>query len=341
VGSRGGPGLEHDVTGPPSRGRAPNADLLADNLRRAVAAHCVVGGLPELPGRLHTLRALTAEARTRSAAAPALAGPVGSRRRMAELRLALVALRRAAHDRQVTINDLLLAAVTPGLHDLLSGKGECRPAQVLRASVPVGAHDDRAGGILVAPLPAGIDDSDERLRLICAQTRRRKQPPDEGIAAILSMPPSLARLGVLWARHTASSHINLYVTNIPRPRQPLYLAGAQIADVAPLAPLVAGVPLSVTALSYSGVLAVSLLADSTAVDLTMLAAGVRRSFDDYRRGRGSPSGRAEAAASARPSGPRVGPGRPTAYPERRPEPVCSLQTPVSGRRGSAAGLGRR
>jgi hypothetical protein len=89
------------------------------------------------------------------------------------------------------------------------------------------------------------------------------------------------------------------------------------------------------------VLAVSLLADSTAVDLTMLAAGVRRSFDDYRRGRGSPSGRAEAAASARPSGPRVGPGRPTAYPERRPEPVCSLQTPVSGRRGSAAGLGRR
>jgi WS/DGAT/MGAT family acyltransferase len=260
-------------------------ELLADNLRRrAAAAHRVVRGLPELPARLHTLRALTAEARTRSAAAPALAGPVGSRRRMTVLRLPLAALRRAAHDRHVTINDLLLAAVTAGLHDLLSGQGECRPDLILRASVPVGAHDGSAGGMLVAPLPVGIDDSDERLRLICAQTRRRKQHPDEGLAAMLSMPPSLARLGVLWARHSASSHINLYVTNVPGPRQPLYLAGAQIADVAPVAPLVAGVPLSVTALSYSGVLAVSLLADPAAVDLTMLAAGVRRGFDDYPRG---------------------------------------------------------
>jgi diacylglycerol O-acyltransferase len=100
--------------------------------------------------------------------------------------------------------------------------------------VPVGAHDGSAGGMLVAPLPAGIEDNEERLRLICAQTRRRKQHPDEGIAAMLSMPPSLARLGVLWGRHTASSHINLYVTNVPGPRQPL--AGARIADVAPLAP---------------------------------------------------------------------------------------------------------
>ena len=34
---------------------------------------------------------------------------------------------------------------------------------------------------------------------------------------MLTMPPSLARLGVLWARHAASSHINLYVTNVPGP----------------------------------------------------------------------------------------------------------------------------
>jgi WS/DGAT C-terminal domain len=64
------------------------------------------------------------------------------------------------------------------------------------------------------------------------RTSRRKQHPDEGITAILTMPPSLARLGVLWARHSASSHINLYVTNVPGPPQPLYLAGAQVADVA-------------------------------------------------------------------------------------------------------------
>jgi hypothetical protein len=49
---------------------------------------------------------------------------------------------------------------------------------------------------------------------------------------MLTMPPSLARLGVQWARHAASSHINLYVTNVPGPPQPLYVAGAQVVDVA-------------------------------------------------------------------------------------------------------------
>jgi hypothetical protein len=44
---------------------------------------------------------------------------------------------------------------------------------------------------------------------------------------------------------------------------------------------VAGVPLSVTALSFNNVLAVSLLADQAAVDLLVVAAGLRRGFDDY------------------------------------------------------------
>ena len=87
---------------------------------------------------------------------PALAGPVGSRRRMAVLRLPLAALRRAAHDRDVTINDLLLAAVTAGLHDLLSGQDECPAIWFCAASVPVGAKDGSAGGTLVAPLPVGV-----------------------------------------------------------------------------------------------------------------------------------------------------------------------------------------
>jgi Wax ester synthase/diacylglycerol acyltransferase catalytic domain/WS/DGAT C-terminal domain len=199
-------------------------ELLADNLRhRAAAAHNVVRRLLELPARLHALRALTAEARTRSASVSTLAGPVGSRRRMTVVRLPLAALRRAAHDRHVTINDLLLAAVTRGLRDMLNGQDACRPDLILRASVPLGARDGSAAGMLVASLPVGIEDSEERLHLICEQTRRRKQHPGEGIAAILAMPPSMARLGVLWGRHTASSHINLYVTNVPGPPQPLYL----------------------------------------------------------------------------------------------------------------------
>jgi WS/DGAT/MGAT family acyltransferase len=258
------------------------AELIGDNLRRrTVAVRRMIRGLPELPARLRTIRALATETRARAAPAPALAGPVGSRRRMTVIRLPLAELRRGAHARDVTINDVLLAAVTTGLRDLLSAQGDCPENLVLRASVPVGARDGGAGGMIVAPLPVGVQDPDTRLRLVREETRRRKRHPDEGIAAMLTMPPGLARLGVLWAKHTATSHINLYVTNVPGPSQPLHLAGARLLDVAPLAPLVAGVPLSVTALSYHDVLAVSLLADPSAVDLTALDAGVRHGFRDY------------------------------------------------------------
>jgi WS/DGAT C-terminal domain len=95
------------------------------------------------------------------------------------------------------------------------------------------------------------------------------------------MPASLARLGVLWGRHTAATHINLYVTNVPGPPFPLYLAGAQLFDVVPLAPLVAGVRLSVTALSYDGTLSVALLADEAVTDFPAMATGVRSGFNRY------------------------------------------------------------
>lgn len=40
----------------------------------------------------------------------------------------------------------------------------------------------------VVPLPVGLDDPDERRRLIREATRQRKQHPDEGLAAMLALP---------------------------------------------------------------------------------------------------------------------------------------------------------
>ena len=89
------------------------------------------------------------------------------------------------------------------------------------------------------------------------------------------MPAGLARLRVRWARRAAPSHINLYVTNVPGPAHPLYLAGARLLEAVPLAPLVAGVRLSVTALSFDGQFVVTLLADDGLDGLPLLAEGVR------------------------------------------------------------------
>ena len=215
------------------------------------------------------------------APATSLTGPIGDRRHLAVVRYPTAELRRAAHAHGCTINDLLIAAVTAGLRDLLNQRGENQDSLELLASVPVGAREGHEGGMFIARLPVGVPDADERLRIISQATAKGKNRPDQGVAGIVMLPASLARLGVAWARRAAASHINLYVTNVPGPPSALYFADARLLQAVPLAPLVAGVRLSVTALSYDGQFAVSLLGDNHMVDMPVLAAGVRAAFEGY------------------------------------------------------------
>src|SRR4029450_9838063 len=155
-------------------------------------------------------------------------------------------LREAAHAHRCPINDLLIAAVTAGLRDLLSGRGECRDGLELRASVPVGGRGGReGGGMFIARLPVGVAEDAERLQIIRQATTAGKRRPDQGVAGIVALPASLARLGVAWAKRAAATHINLYVTNVPGPTSTLYFAGARLLQAVPLAPLVVGVRLHV------------------------------------------------------------------------------------------------
>ncbi len=236
------------------------------------------------PSRLlRSARTLRALSRAGGGPAPAtsLTGPIGGKRHLTVLRYPIDRLRAAAHARGCTINDLLIAAVTTGLRDMLSRRGECRDGLELRASVPVGARGASEGGMFIARLPVGVPDEAERLKIIMQATATGKSRPDQGVAGIVALPASLARFGVAWAKRAAATHINLYVTNVPGPTSTLHFAGARLMEAVPLAPLVAGVRLSVTALSYGGQFAVSLLADDSMPDLPVLAAGARGAFEGY------------------------------------------------------------
>jgi WS/DGAT/MGAT family acyltransferase len=258
------------------------------------------------PARLarsaRTLRALS-HARGGRAPSTSLTGSIGDQRHLAVLRYPLADLRAAAHAESCTINDLLIAAVTTGLRDLLWRRGEGQEGLELLASVPVGARPGSEGGMFIAPLPVGVADPAERLRIISQATAKGKGRPDQGVAGIVALPASLAWLGVMWAKRAATSHINLYVSNVPGPPSALYFAGARLLQAVPLAPLVAGVRLSVTALSYDGQFAISLLADNSLADLPVLAAGVRAALE-------SRSGGVMSGHEARPGvpGPRPGAG---------------------------------
>ena len=92
------------------------------------------------------------------------------------------------------MNDLLLAAVTGGLRELLLARGTPTDGLTLYASVPVAlrAQADTATlgnqvGLMVVPLPVGESDPAQRLQLIT------RPPPNASVGR--SGWPACGRLG--------------------------------------------------------------------------------------------------------------------------------------------------
>jgi WS/DGAT/MGAT family acyltransferase len=253
----------------------------------AVAAALV--RLPRAPAAAHAARrelAATRAAVAQRAPVTSLGRPVGRGRQLVILRRPLDQLRQAGRAHGATVNDVLLAAVAGGLRRLLVARGEPVGGLELRVSVPVGAPGGsrNAGGStpMVLPLPVGDADPATRLARIVAITRAAKSGRDRGSRGLLAsplLPVGLLRLGIHWLRRLGASRVNLYVTNIPGPPQSLWLFGARLRAAVPIAPLVAGVPLAVAALSYAGGLIVSVQMDSSVPDLDILAAGVAEELD--------------------------------------------------------------
>lgn len=252
--------------------------LVADNVSTQVA---VLRGLRsrQLRQGLQLLEAVRAE-RLHQAPPSPLGGPIGPGRQLLVVRQLLEELRAVAHGHGCTINDCCSRPCVRVCASCCSSRGSAPRARAPRIGAgrrgawPSGRHDRRSATRrhLRAPGTAAL----HRRRDQQAQAAAGRGSGGHRLDA-----DNLARLGVLWARRTASTHINLYVTNVAGPPFPLYLAGSRLEHAVPLAPLIAGVKLSVTALSYDGVLSVSLLADQAIDGLATLANGVQSGFDTY------------------------------------------------------------
>ena len=210
--------------------------------------------------RLRHPRRLAAQARVLAGAAQMAAGgrrhqrrsvlrrPVGGRRRLALVRAQLAEVKAVAHAQGATVNDLLLAAVTGGLRELLLARGTPTDGLTLYASVPVAlrAQADTAAlgnqvGLMVVPLPVGEPDPVQRLQLITRATTERKRRPER--LASLRPVGSLTILRVLnrYSRHQRI--VDLFVTNVPGPQRPLYVLGARLVEAFPVVQVAGNVPL--------------------------------------------------------------------------------------------------
>jgi WS/DGAT/MGAT family acyltransferase len=237
-----------------------------------------------LPARLrqHWRQLVDAAADFRTPApVTSLSRPIGAHRRLATVSMPLQDVHQAGLRLGVSVNDLLLAAVSGGLRELLAGRGDELTGLVLRTSMPVGARGaGQATGILLVGLPVGDPDPLSRLAAIHREAtllKTRLQAGGGDVLDVLHLPTPAARTAVRWMRRIAGRRVNLFVTNVPGPAAPLELAGARLLEAVPIAPLVRGVPLGIAALSYAGTLNVSIDADAAIDDLEVLTRGIERS----------------------------------------------------------------
>ncbi|HET9255210.1 MAG TPA: wax ester/triacylglycerol synthase family O-acyltransferase [Pseudonocardiaceae bacterium] len=271
--------------------RFPTAgELFGDNLRRKIH-----GGRRTLAALGHprataqqvrrawpAVRETFAEGR---APRTSLNQPIGPGRTLALVRSSLDQVKGIAHAHHATVNDVLSAAVAGGLRTLLASRGERVDGLVLRAFVPVSLHREQPGqargnldGAMIVPLPIGEADPVHRLGLIAAETaeRKKKNRPPSG-----TLFPNAAIQRAFLRHADRQRFMNVYIANVPGPPVPLYLAGAPLAEVFPVVPLMGNIPLGIGALSYAGQFNITVVADRDGCpDAEIFTAALRTSLDN-------------------------------------------------------------
>jgi WS/DGAT/MGAT family acyltransferase len=217
--------------------------------------------------------------------------PICPERAVAFADLPLAAAKRLGGPRGATVNDVVLATVASALGRYLRRRGECHPW--LRVLVPVSTRGEdeqpRLGNRVAAmfiELPVGERDPRAALEEVARQTRLHKQSGHatavDRLLQASSAAPAPVRDAVAWLM-TRPQTFNAVVSNVPGPRQSLYLLGRRVRAAYPAVPLVQGHGLAVGVLSYRETLHVGLNADPSVVgELVDLARDITASFDAMR-----------------------------------------------------------
>ena len=220
--------------------------------------------------------------------------PIGQRRRYAVVQAPLDELKAIGQHLGASITDVVLAAATGGLRELLLSRAEELPPRGLRALVPATRRDasDRLklGNLLsfmFVDLPVGEPVARARLRSIAAATRRRKS---SGAAQATSAMIDLASLAPPAVAHAALTRtvfsrrmFNVAVTNVPGAPVPLYAFGGLLREIRPVMPLLADHAVGIAALSYNGQVTFGIIADASSMpDLDVLARGITDSLEELR-----------------------------------------------------------
>ena len=184
-----------------------------------------------------------------------------------------------------TVNDVVLASVASGVHDVMRSRRDAVAGRTLRVMVPMSVRSRaEAGDIGNRVAPAFID-----VPVASMRPRARLKAVREATASLKASGMAVGADAIIGlgafapgALHATAARLisrarwfNLVVSNIPAPQVPLYLAGARLEASYPAMPLGERCGLSVACTSLGGTLAFGLTADwDAAPDLEILARGI-------------------------------------------------------------------
>jgi len=203
-----------------------------------------------------------------------LKNKLSGRRRMAwSSGIDLQTIKSIGRARGATVNDVLLSAMTGALRRFLAEAGEPVDEFTVRAIIPVNLRaihsieemDDSMGnrfGLIFLDLPIHGKSIDARFHGL-----------KERMDALKGTPEAFVAFGILNALgHTSTTieHIvnevfgrkaSLVVTNVPGPREPLYIDGKRLRDMMFWVPHPARLGVGLSILSYSGKVIVGVRVD--------------------------------------------------------------------------------
>jgi len=207
--------------------------------------------------------------------------PTGPRRQLDVVAAGLATVHEAGHAHGGTVNDVFLAAITGALHALLANRGE--HLDLVTISVPVSARQQATGGQLgnqVGAMPVSLPADGSlaaRITQIAAITRQRKTAAHGTSAALLGPPLRLlAATGLLRRFINRQRLVHTFATNLHGPGQLLTFAGAPVQAIIPIPATTGNVTVTFAALSYAGILLITVLSDPSRVpDAAILTAALR------------------------------------------------------------------
>jgi WS/DGAT/MGAT family acyltransferase len=219
--------------------------------------------------------------------ASSINGPIGPHRRWDWARTRLADVKTVRTALGGTVNDVVLTVLTRGFRDLMLARGDDVNTRVVRTLVPVsvraaserGTYNNRVSG-MIAALPVGIADAEERLLSIRAQMDGLKESKQAVAGEVLTSlsgfaPSMLLALGTRVAMRVPQRNINTVTTNVPGPQVPLYARGRQMLEAFPFVPLASSVRVGVAIFSYNGMVNYGVTGDyDSAPDIGVLCGGV-------------------------------------------------------------------